>query len=613
MIPCQLKWRPGEVLRVFLYDGDPQAYNTIQAIEIDLGNETIDFGRIAYTGQSAQQVIARTITQPTAAFPPTDFRIASLVVPHGDYRLTTIPLKVGPGVFVRHGNSAQSAHSIVEPIVQNRNVQYMPAGGSCELAKGQDGLFGDPGIPNMNPFLAPHFAPVNSQGLASVWTTLGIMPSPGVIAVASSSSIPGRRERFAHGRRDGQYAGKPINAPNSVPNRGSSDPLETGDFDTGVGLCPAGAYMNQPDDGDARDPAYPYYQKLDKLPQVNPATFSPNRVLRSPVDFGSISSGLQARVPWQTLRFRPDPGMYHENNRILKLNDQPKRPSGYQHFFPFSNYCGPKDHLLLDMFWMPIVEPWAISEAFATKGLINLNQQIYPFTYIQRTTALHALLRSERMMAIPDSAANDYKDGSKLPDDRIYRHWINAKETIKQLTEFRWRGLDPEGFDVPFNSFRSASEICELWLVPEQNTTGSEGAGTWNLNYIIREFWERHRITGDNMRERPYSNLYPRVTVRSNCFKVHMIAQTLKQASTNDPTTFNSVPKEGADPDLVTAEWRGSALIERVLNPNEPELQTIDYAPPDNQVINENTSPDFLPKLDNFYTYRVTEVKQFTE
>ena len=117
------------------------------------------------------------------------------------------------------------------------------------------------------------------------------------------------------------------------------------------------------------------------------------------------------------------------------------------------------------------------------------------------------------------------------------------------------------------------------------------------------------------MRERPYANLYPRVTVRSNVYKVHMIAQTLKKASTNEADTFVTTQKEGTDPDLVTAEWRGSALIERVLNPNEPELQTFDYAPEDNRSVTDNDQPGFgnLPKLDSFYTYRVTEVKQFTE
>lgn len=608
-IPVQLKWVPGEALRVFMYDGTPEAWNTIQAIEIDLGAGTLQMNA-EYTGQNINTLMTQTVNQPTASFPPPKLSVTSFVVPHGDYRLTTIPMQVERGIFVPHGTNK---HSLVEPILTGgRNAQYVKCFGAV-LAPPTDKLLAGPGIPAMDDAYAPHFAPVDQQFLCR--EDLGTMPVSGVLTVASSSTNQLRKLRMAHGRRDGQYRGpqyKPFSAANTIPNRGSSDPLETGDFDNGVGLCPDGPYMNQPDDGDARDQSYPYYQNLSRIAQVNPATFSPNRVLRSAVDFGSIPSGLQARVPWQTLRFRPDPGMYNGSNIYNNISKQPSRPDGYQHFFPFSNYCGPKDHLLLDMWWLPVVEPWSISEGFATKGLINLNQQILPFTYIQRTTALHALLRGERMMAIPDSAAATYKNGANFPTTQIYRHWINAKETVRQLTEFRWKGQDPEGFTLPFNTFRSASEICELWLVPEQNGTGGE-AGTWNLEYIIREFWKTHRLTGDNMRERPYANLYPRLTVRSNVYRVHMIAQTLKKASTNKPEEFKSVSEEGSDPDLVTAEWRGSALVERVINPNEPELQKFDYAPADSEHVYDGMTINWPAKLDNYYTYRVTEVKQFHE
>jgi hypothetical protein len=215
------------------------------------------------------------------------------------------------------------------------------------------------------------------------------------------------------------------------------------------------------------------------------------------------------------------------------------------------------------------------------------------------------------MMAIPDSAVNDYKDSSKLPDaNAVYRHWINASETVKQLTEFRWRGQDPEGFTIPFNTFRSASEVCELWLVPDQNGKGDEGGGDWTLEYIIKEFWKTHRLTGDNMRERPYSNIYPRVTVRSNVFKVHMVAQTVKKAAAAKPDTFSSIEKEGMPADNITAEWRGSAIVERSINPHEPALQdsSMDYV---QHFTSKN--PTAIPRLDTFYTYRVTEVKTFTE
>ena len=94
-----------------------------------------------------------------------------------------------------------------------------------------------------------------------------------------------------------------------------------------------------------------------------------------------------------------------------------------------------------------------------------------------------------------------------------------------------------------------------------------------------------------------------------------MIAQPLKKASTNESGAFNTQPGDGKDPDLISAEWRGSALIERVINPNEKELQApaFDYAPPLTQQITDAMTVTWPAKLDNFYSYRVTEVKQLTE
>ena len=611
-VTIALKWKLGEVLRIAVYDeGGANVSNITQIIDLaDDGDIKLSAN---YTGKNFALYNASPevnglgpLNQNAPQFPPNKTTFSSFVVPHGDYRLTTIPLRVERGIFVPH---ASGENSFTEPLVVGGSDAIMVKLPTAKMS--QIPLLTSTGPPIPEKY-APHFAP---SKLPSI--DLGAKPNQNVINVASRD--PNRAQLFSHGRRDGVYQftdtlasqGAPRYArdwakPNKIPNRGSSDPVETGDFDNGIALAPDGPYINSADDGDARDATRPYFARLTDPAVGNPASFTPNRVMRSPVEFGSLPSGIQARVPWQTLRFRPDPGMYGDN-QYKNVAHQPKQIDGYNHYFPFSNYCGPKDHLLLDMFWMPIVEPWAISEGFATKGLINLNQQILPFTYIQRTTALHALLRSERMMAIPDSAATDYKDGAKLPDGKVYRHWINAKETIRQITDFRWRGRDAEGHSLPFNTFRSASEVCELWLVPDKN--GNE-SGDWDLDYTIKKFWQDHRLTGDNMRERPYSNLYPRVTVRSNVYKIHMVAQTLKKADSNIPGTFSSIPKEGADPDQITAEWRGSAIVERGIDPNEPGLQkdNMDYL-----TQFSSAKPTALPRLDSFYTYRVTEVKSFNE
>ena len=59
----------------------------------------------------------------------------------------------------------------------------------------------------------------------------------------------------------------------------------------------------------------------------------------------------------------------------------------------------------------------------------------------------------------------------------------------------------------------------------------------------------------------------------------------------------------------MTAEWRGSCMIERSIDPRDPLLATKDYTSLDSKVINPATTP----KLDRYYTYRVTEVKQLTQ
>ena len=96
--------------------------------------------------------------------------------------------------------------------------------------------------------------------------------------------------------------------------------------------------------------------------------FSPNRILPSAVMLGSIPTGVKEQVPWRTLLFRP----------LAQLESAHKGATS------------PHDHLLLDLFWMPIVEPYAISDRLSTAGKINMNYQIQPFTYIERSTGIQA-------------------------------------------------------------------------------------------------------------------------------------------------------------------------------------------------------------------------------
>ncbi len=101
----------------------------------------------------------------------------------------------------------------------------------------------------------------------------------------------------------------------------------------------------------------------------------------------------------------------------------------------------------------------------------------------------------------------------------------------------------------------SESEICTVPLVP-QGVSTSALDGFWNGSSGAG------RLTGDNLRELPYAQLYGRLTTRSNSYTVHVRVQVLQKLA-GDPN--QNVWNEGVD--LVQGEWRGSYEIERYLDP----------------------------------------------
>ncbi len=338
-----------------------------------------------------------------------------------------------------------------------------------------------------------------------------------------------------------------------------------GDWDNGVGDCKDGPLINKPDDGSlwresATDP--PYFNPSNYRVTYSYTFFSPNRQIPSPVMFGSLPTGVKRNLPWQTLQFRPAPTNH-------------------------PGLAAPKDHLLLDFFHMPVVEPYAISEPLSTAGRINMNYQIQPFTYINRDTGIRAVLKSERTLAVPASVAAGYKDNSNPPvnptpaDLRMNLGTTSAmNETLK-------------GFQQKFASndiFRSASEICDIHLVPDGQTYAGMAA-----------FWNAYPLTGDNSRERPYATIYPRLTTKSNTFTIHCRVQSLQRPTTR----VNSAPAEfdTAKGDKVTGEYRGATIVERYVDPNEPGLP--DFA-------NTATFTDPASDLDKYYRFRVVSTKKFT-
>lgn len=387
---------------------------------------------------------------------------------------------------------------------------------------------------------------------------------------------------------------------NSIDSNGKDVP---GDWDNGTGNLRDGPFINKPDEADARmsTSATAPFTALDSYFETTVGfsfsgfTFSPNRQIASPVAFGSLSSGAKAGIPWRTLLFCANPA------------------AGDKHFgfgqgkgagpFSLPPYTAPPDHLLLDLFTMPVIEPYPISEPLSTAGKINMNYQLAPFSYIKRSTGVHAVLKAVKILAIPTLATSSntnkpqYKASgapAKYQENNVRlsaRYDVNADENSGTLRAFEDR----------FNSgdiFRSASEICSIFLVPKA-TPGSTylaAASPVPTSYAATStWWDGFRLTGDNSRESPYNQIYPRLTTKSNTFTVHMRVQVLKKRPGSTPAIWDDAK------DVILSEYRGSSTIERYIDPNDPNLP--DFA---TRALNDPSAV-----IDKFYRFRVVSVKRF--
>ena len=279
-------------------------------------------------------------------------------------------------------------------------------------------------------------------------------------------------------------------------------------------------------------------------------------------------------------------------------------------------------------------------------GRINLNYQIMPFTNIRRATALHAVLKGEFMTAIPlnddvnkskefinrgGSNRSDWTGGkgdytwgeSGTGDKKFWHRPINVNATLGQFDlKFKFGATSSSHSPLVYNGlFRTASQICEMHLIPDISGGISVGeSGTSSLNAIkpsqsddpltaqisplttvetqMSTFWQSHASTGDNTRERPYANIYPRVTTRSNTFRVHVRAQMIRKARSVAVNTFDP------DKDAVVSEYRGSSVVERFIDPNSTENPLPDYG--------ASPNPQSLIPLEAFYRFRTLESKRFS-
>ncbi len=338
--------------------------------------------------------------------------------------------------------------------------------------------------------------------------------------------------------------------PCSVPTGTGSVTLNSGtitapgDWDSGPGFAADGAQINLPDAGSSLDPTTAYRSLSSGLPS-SATRRSPNALVPSPGIFGSLPTGLPSGAAWQTLLLCPYPA--------ANTNAPP--------YALHPGTANPPDHLVLDNFWMPVVEPYPISTRMATAGKINLNDQIAPFTYIHRSTGLRALLDSVRVPAIDANLAASYKTASATPIS-IWNS-VDDDATIAQI-ENRFANGSAD-------AYLSESEICTVPIVPQ--VTPSLHVGNVAADQAaLAPFWNgtattlgAGQLTGDNLRELPYAQLYSRLTTRSNSYTVYVRAQSLQKLPA-DPQ--QNVWREGVD--LIKGEWRGAYEIERYLDPAAP-------------------------------------------
>jgi uncharacterized protein (TIGR02600 family) len=402
-------------------------------------------------------------------------------------------------------------------------------------------------------------------------------------------------------RPDTNYQGTPLSlsyfnrARPNVPF-GLSDArlgASLGDLNTGVGGILDGPYINMADQGFVSDPTAAYNNiyyptnVVDSTSAQAISTFSPNRQVSSPVIFGSLPSGVMplaslsasgTQTPWRTLLFCPNPA------------SKTAHPG----------FTNPPDHLFLDNFWMPTVEPYAISEPLATAGKINLNYQIAPFVFIERSTGIYAVLKALKMSAIPDALSASYRtDESALPSSSsnpTWRYNIDVPAVVA--------GMKSTRFDLN-DAYRSASEVCSIFLVPEKQPgataatpTGPSGTTPLQRYNNTANWWDDKRLTGDNLRESPYDQIYSRITTKSNTFTVHYRVQALKQV----PAGRASAVDWGTwveSKDQVVSEGRGSETIERYVDPNDTAIP--DFALPANY--SKNLAP--------YYRWRTLSARRY--
>jgi hypothetical protein len=426
------------------------------------------------------------------------------------------------------------------------------------------------------------------------------------------------------------------------------------DWDNGVSFGSDGPWINKADEGSNPYNGLPYYGN----PVVQQtAFFSPNRQVYSPGMFGSLPTGVDPTgtkpARWQTLLFRPGPGAANAiaaANGIIQTSGPAHPGEGVPVNAAYSPpYITLPDHLWMDLFWMPIAEPYPISEPMSTAGKINMNYQILPFTYIKRATALRAAMATEKIAEVgldqpqekgPGGYLNGlYVDGV-ITQNTVIGNLIPARYPVDldvTMTQFDAK-FDLTNTTTGCDIFRSASQICEMFLVPmdipnqlphggtpAQHSTGTYeeligpsgnyspistvGVANFALDWYIPVTGPTtnapYALVGDNVREEPYGRLYGKLTTKSNTFTVYYRVQSLKKPAAVAVNQWNE------NLGTITGEYRGSTTIERFIDPNEGTTSGGTFTPTIPDAASQVGSGVAPTSLEAYYKWRVVENHQF--
>jgi uncharacterized protein (TIGR02600 family) len=333
-----------------------------------------------------------------------------------------------------------------------------------------------------------------------------------------------------------------------------------GDFDNGIGFFSDGPFVGKVDEGFGATNSTNYYNNPYfslSLQPLGTNMFSPNRMVPSavimgslPVGFANLSSTTSPSPTiltnsWLTLQHSANPASLSS-----ALRDQRSALAGYNEAGSLITNTILPDHLLLDFFQMPVVDPYPISDPFSTAGKVNMNYQIAPFSYINRDAALRGVLKSVMLTAVDDQWGYDYKLRSTNQYSLFTSEYYS--DTVPRVSSQSYNAFGSNSgnfyFHYPIHPdqtllqfqqrfangdiFHSPSEICSLWLYPAQQPTGTNSLVNTNsivawdsANANIKAWWyanpgtTRKGMTGDNLRERPYSYIYPRLTTKSNTYR----------------------------------------------------------------------------------------------